>query len=228
MDNYNDFANEYEAYGKNAVTDIEIGYKNVLKLLGEVKGKRILDYGCGTAKFTRILKDRGAKVIGVDIAEKEIAIAKLKYPDLELYLADDIKNKMRSDFDAAVLNFVITAIPSKETILEIFKNIHNFLKPNGRLVMMNSNYEKSANREFLSFAIGEIKPKTGAALKVSLGIDRSLVIEDYFYSREDYSSMLEQAGFVLEKIVEPLADDESHPWKDERKYPPFLIISAKK
>ena len=64
MDNYDDIAREYESYGKEAITAIEIGYKNVLKLMGEVRGKKILDYGCGVGKFSRVLKDLGADVVG--------------------------------------------------------------------------------------------------------------------------------------------------------------------
>lgn len=226
MDDYNNIAHEFEEYGKDAITDFEIGYENVLKALGDIKGKRVLDYGCGTGKFTRILKDRGSDVVGVDIAEKELAIARPKYPDISFFAIRDMADKVQKGFDFATLNFVISAIPSQETIVDIFKNIRDFLKPSGHLVMMNSNYEKSPGRQFFTFAIGEVTPKTGAPLKVYLGADRSLVIEDYFYSKEDYINMLKQAGFSVEKTLEPLANNLKYPWRDEVKYPPFMIISA--
>lgn len=44
-------------------------------LLGDVKGKRILDYGCGDGLNTVMLSRRGAKVIGVDLSPELLALA---------------------------------------------------------------------------------------------------------------------------------------------------------
>lgn len=224
MDNYNDLAEEYEAYGKVAVTDFEIGYRHVLDLLGDIRGKKILDFGCGTGKFSRVLRDAGAEVIGVDMAEKELAIARENYPDISFcpikLLPQDV------DFDAAVLNYVITAIPLESTITLIFSTIFKHLKDGGKLVMMNSNYEKSAEREFLTFSIGKVKKEIGVPLKVYLGADKSFEIEDYYYSEAFYKEKLAEARFTVEKVIEPLATTFDFAWKDELVSPPFIIISA--
>ncbi len=50
----------------------------VLRLVGSIKGKKILDLGCGQGYFSRILAKKGAKVVGVDRADKLLAIAKTK------------------------------------------------------------------------------------------------------------------------------------------------------
>src|SRR5215469_2169403 len=44
-------------------------------VLGEVKGKRILDVGCGDGLFPRLLAHRGASVVGFDRAPEKIAEA---------------------------------------------------------------------------------------------------------------------------------------------------------
>ena len=44
-------------------------------LLGEVRGKTILDYGCGAGENTVLAASRGAKVIGVDISPELIGLA---------------------------------------------------------------------------------------------------------------------------------------------------------
>lgn len=46
-----------------------------LKFVGDVKGKTILDAGCGEGYNTRILARRGAKITGVDISERFIELA---------------------------------------------------------------------------------------------------------------------------------------------------------
>ena len=48
----------------------------VLSLLKDIRGKKILDLGCGTGVLSKILKNRGAMVSGIDISPKMIEIAK--------------------------------------------------------------------------------------------------------------------------------------------------------
>src|SRR3989344_7663868 len=56
---------------------------NLLRLLGEVKGKKILDVACGTGYFSKKLAELGASVTGTDVSPELIAKAKqnlLGYP----------------------------------------------------------------------------------------------------------------------------------------------------
>ena len=45
------------------------------KLPKDLRGARILDAGCGTGVLSRMLDERGAEVVGVDISEKLIEVA---------------------------------------------------------------------------------------------------------------------------------------------------------
>ncbi len=46
--------------------------ERILGLLGDVRGKKILDLGCGNGKPARALTERGANVVGVDISREQI------------------------------------------------------------------------------------------------------------------------------------------------------------
>lgn len=48
-----------------------------LKVLGDVKGLRVLDLACGNGHYTRIIFERGAKEVdGVDLSSEMIHLAK--------------------------------------------------------------------------------------------------------------------------------------------------------
>src|SRR5215467_5256716 len=54
---------------------------------GDVRGLAVLDAGCGTGYLARKLRDRGAHVTGVDIAERMIEIARADHAGIE-FLVD--------------------------------------------------------------------------------------------------------------------------------------------
>ena len=71
------------------------------KLPQDLKGTRILDAGCGTGVLSRMLDERGAEVVGVDISEKLIEVAKNRsksHRNIE-YFAGDMKERSFGNFD---------------------------------------------------------------------------------------------------------------------------------
>ena len=109
----------------------------VKELLGSVKGKKVIEIGCGNGYFSRAIAKRGAKVTALDISSKMIAIASAeekKKPLGIVYLHRDaarlhgIKN---CSFDLAVSNMVLMDVVNIEAAI---KEISHVLKPGGRLV----------------------------------------------------------------------------------------------
>ena len=71
------------------------------KLPQDLKGARILDAGCGTGVLSRILDERGAEVVGVDISDKLIEVAKNRstsHRNIE-YFVGDMKEQSFGNFD---------------------------------------------------------------------------------------------------------------------------------
>jgi 2-polyprenyl-6-hydroxyphenyl methylase / 3-demethylubiquinone-9 3-methyltransferase len=50
------------------------------------RGERVLDVGCGEARFTAELAGAGAQVVGVDVAEEPLRRARARHPQLDLRL----------------------------------------------------------------------------------------------------------------------------------------------
>lgn len=224
---YDQIAKEFYDYEKDAITDRVLGHENVFKLLGDIRGKTVLDYGCGPGKFSRLLIEKGAIVEGFDISKKEIEIA--KQDGSQIFYTSNIDDIQDHKFDAVVLNFVLCTIPSSEELLKILKNIYHLLKNGGHLVILNPNYKASNGKKFISFEF-EFVPEftSGKSLKVFLDKDRHLELTDYYWSLEDYKNILEQVGFIVQDVLEPKATDDSQAWIDEKEYPPFILISSYK
>jgi ubiquinone/menaquinone biosynthesis C-methylase UbiE len=108
-----------------------------LKLLGNVKGKKILDWGCGTGIYAKILSKKGAKVNGIDISEKEIEIAKRENPSVEFKVANAQKLPYKnSEFDIVLAALALSYTKDWNSLL---KEINRVLKPKGIFVFSEGN-----------------------------------------------------------------------------------------
>lgn len=108
-------------------------FPTTLKLLGNVKGKTILDLGCGPGMHAKKLSEKGAKIKGIDISEKLIEIAKKEAPNIEFKLAD-IENKLPykdSEFDIVFSSLVLGHLERWDGILA---EINRVLKKGGIFV----------------------------------------------------------------------------------------------
>jgi ubiquinone/menaquinone biosynthesis C-methylase UbiE len=131
-----------------------------LKILGNVKGKKILDIGCGTGIYAKILSRKGARVCGIDISEEMIKIAKKENPKIEFKIGDieklPYKNK---EFDIILAALVLEYLPSWDRSL---KEVRRVLKKNGIFV----------------FSMGN--PVINALKKVRYKRRKFRVVSDYF------------------------------------------------
>lgn len=72
----------YDAVADTYAVDVEtnaynahIDFPGTTALVPDVAGKRVLDAGCGTGKYTEWLLDEGAEVVGVDVSDEMLAHA---------------------------------------------------------------------------------------------------------------------------------------------------------
>src|SRR3989337_1780913 len=71
VESWADFVRE----GKDYYRD-EMNNPAFFKLIGNVRGKQVLDLACGEGYNTRILAGKGARVVGVDFSKKLIESAR--------------------------------------------------------------------------------------------------------------------------------------------------------
>lgn len=128
-----------------------VQYPSAMKLLGVVKGKRILDVGCGDGDFSRRLARRGALVTGYD--NSEVQLQKALYQEREKSLGIIYMTRTPETF-AVVHPFdkaiSIMALPYAQDSKELgvfFTSTAHALKPKGIFVsiIVNPAFKRFGN-----------------------------------------------------------------------------------
>lgn len=106
----------------------------MLRLLGDVDMRRILDAGCGSGPTTAALIQRGADVSGFDVSAAMIEIARRGLPEADLRVHDLAEPLPWSDatFDTVVASLVLHYLPDWSGPLSELRRV---LKAEGRLLV---------------------------------------------------------------------------------------------
>jgi len=111
----------------------------VLNLLGDLSGRRVLDFGCGTAMYARWMKARGAQhVVGFDVSEGMLAYARRRdeREGLGLELTSELTSAFDRQFDLVLAVYVLPYAGTRDELQEICQDMARVLRPGGRLVTL--------------------------------------------------------------------------------------------
>jgi SAM-dependent methyltransferase len=103
----------------------------------------VLDLACGTGSLTSILSKRGYDMIGVDISEEMLAIARRKDPDI-LFLQQDMRKfELYGTVDAIICACdAINYLTENGDLEQVFKLAANYLNPGGLFIFdINTEYK---------------------------------------------------------------------------------------
>lgn len=114
---------EVENFGDGDFGRVEMLNPAIFQLLGDVKGKKILDAGCGNGYLCRMLAKNGALVIGVEPGKRmyEFAVEEEKKEQLGIkYLQEDLSQllEFKEDFDIVIANMVFMDIPDYKSAIK--------------------------------------------------------------------------------------------------------------
>lgn len=129
-------ANWYDSHlGDDDTYHNKIIFPSLIRLLGDIKNKKILDLACGQGMFSSILQNSGAVVTGVDLGKELIDIAKTKNKKVDYFVgaSDDLFMIKDKSQDAVIC---ILALQNIEKINETFKEVKRVLKDGGRFIFV--------------------------------------------------------------------------------------------
>lgn len=159
----------------------------------DLRGKRVLDIGCGQGWLTEALRQNGAISTGVDPSRKNIEAARNKYPLADFAQMD--LNSIESDeiYDAVCAVMVFEHI---DNLKEGYEKISRLLRPGGRLLMIVGDFNKFTKpRHGYILEIESISPEE-VATRTDYG-ERAGVIYDINRTPKKFVNDAAEVGFDL-------------------------------
>jgi 2-polyprenyl-3-methyl-5-hydroxy-6-metoxy-1,4-benzoquinol methylase len=152
----------------------------IFEVLGDVQGKKVLDFGCGEGHLATQLGRLGARVTGIDISPELIELAQRR-AEMD-GVQQDVKFKvwdiLESDPDGEQFDFVVCTDSLHHVDLpSVLQRLYECLKPGGKLIA----------KEPVCFSPWFQALRDGLPIKrlASPG-DRQLNLEDILYIRRTF------------------------------------------
>lgn len=217
---YGKFAEHYDDiyFWKDTRKEVEFIDKMVDK---HKTGRIVLDIACGTGRHAALMEEKGYDVVGVDINDKMLSIAKRKVKGVE-FLKGDMKDLKIKDRCFDIVMCMFTAITYNLNIDELRRTLSNFydlLNSPGIVVfdagILKETYQRGklsmdvVDRDYPIVRFGRVERIDEQAFfnfvfltkengKVDFHIDRH---EIGFFSIEDIKNVMKSVGFKV-KVFE--------------------------
>jgi SAM-dependent methyltransferase len=223
-----------------------------LRMLPEVRGLSGLDIGCGEGHNTRLAAGRGAKMIGIDIAERFIEHARATEQSEPLGIEYRVASAVElpfaeGTFDFAVAFMSLMDIPENDRALAEaarvlrpggflqFSITHpctdtphrkNLRGPDGRTYALEvGGYFRVDEGRIDRWLFGAAPPEAKAGLE-------AFEVPRFFHTLGDWINLVIAAGLRIERVEEPAADDDAvrqcPAVQDTQIMPYFVHLRARK
>jgi SAM-dependent methyltransferase len=208
-----------------------LAYRDLPQIIGEhVCGSKALDFGCGTGRSTRFIRQLGFEAVGVDIAPEMIAKAEELDTDgdYRLIKGEDLSQFKPAAYDLVLSVFTFDNIPGLDHKARLFSRLGALLNAAGRLISVVSSPEIYVN-EWASFSTKAYpenrSARSGDVVRiVTTDFPDRRPAEDILCTDECYREIYARAGLTPLAMYAPLASgDEPYLWVNETRIAPWII-----
>jgi len=201
-----------------------VATESQLKILGDVRGKRILEIGCGGAQNSIALSKWGAETFGIDLSRKQIVYAKrlMRNESAEVCLL--VGNMEKLPFKGESFDIVTTAVS-----LHYAPDLDAVVAEAKRVLVKDGYLTFSTMHPFSEGKLTKYRNKSAVALRnyfkrrVVRWIDKlpdgsRVKMHSYYRTLQDYFDTLVENGFVVERYaeLERLEENTLHPLDKEK------------
>jgi len=191
--------------------------------------ENVIDLGCGVGFLTKELAQKARYIVGVDMSRESVNVTLEQCSNLvnvevvNATIEEYVSSYQDTLFSLAIANMTLMTVLDLDTVVEAIAKI---LRPGGHFVFTITHpcfwpfYWKYAFEEWFNYK-KEITIE--APFKTSLATCNGLVTTHVHRPLERYTSSLIKAGFVIDKVMEPLPNktvETKYPTRWE--YPRFL------
>jgi len=158
--------------------------KAALQVIGG-SPRRILDFGCNVGASTSLLADAGHQVVGVDISESAIRLARARVPTASFELVDSENHIPFSDglFDVCFCSEVIEHLFD---VRGFIREIHRLLARDGLFLLTTPYHGRIKNLLIVTLNFERHFEPTGGHIR--------------FFSKRSLTECLRAGGFRVERI----------------------------
>jgi ubiquinone/menaquinone biosynthesis C-methylase UbiE len=217
-DQYDAFAGDFKAAQEGFYSETKNESREVLyELLGsDVKGKRVLDVGCGFGKDMLYLNDQGADVFGIDSSEKMLNLSDKTISRDRISVQSFEKTNFPSEhFDVLVSRY---ALQYATDLGDTMKEMYRILKSGGAFVFLVAHpllgYVAKKNKDYFAQEIVEMPIFNGA-----------IQVKEPTHTFSDYVSDFMLQNFVLVSVRESRGVEKKFPGNV---VPDFIAFKFKK
>lgn len=207
-------------------------------LLPELRGKRVLDLGCGYGWHCRYAREQHARsVIGVDLSEKMLAYAREHTNDSAIEyrrLAIEDIDFAAGEFDVAISSLALHYVDRFDIVC---RKVHHALVSGGAFILSVEHpvFTALAAQDWHYGPQGErqhwpIDHYQNEGIRQTKFLNNDVV--KYHRTIATYLNALIDSGFTIRKLSEPQPTPEmlaaNAEMRDEARRPIFLLIAAVK
>lgn len=194
-------------------------------ILSDVRGETVLDLGCGEGRYSRILKQRGALVTGVDPVPQFIERARSLDSESE-YVEGTAEALPFADgsFDIVLSYLSVVDIADLKSAAS---EIRRVLRRKGKVVIVTISNLASSTTGWVKDDNGRKMYRKVDRYMEEFAIDfewRDIRIRNYHRPLSHTLGLFLGHGFVLSRFVEPLPDPADPNYGDEHRVPTFQIL----
>lgn len=196
--------------------------------LGNLKGHRVLDLGCGDGWLSSLMDKAGAQVIGIDGSTRLLELAQERYPQLT-YVQWDLAQGLPEQlarFDCIVSTMVLMDIPDLTLLM---RDLRSALTEDGRLIFVILHPCFYGYKRHYDPTTGEWYRKVTNYYDPQIWRVESFGGHNHYHRNLTYyTELLRTNGFAITRLFEPAWESGTDPNEAYlRHWPVTLLIEAR-